>query len=1126
MKPVRSFLPICLMLALMPAPLSVFAQEEKAAEKAAIEKAKQEDAKKPPAEKPAQEEARKPPDPMSAATFAGLRARSIGPAWTSGRVVAFAVHPADRSHYYVGAASGGVWKTTNSGTTWTPVFDNEGSYSIGAVTLDPKNPLTVWVGTGENNSQRSVSYGDGVYRSDDGGKSWKNVGLKSSEHIARILIDPRDSNHVYVAAQGPLWGPGGDRGLFKTTDGGKTWKNILAISEHTGVTDVAIDPGSPDTLYAASYQRRRHVWTLINGGPESALYKSTDAGASWTKLTRGLPNVEMGRIGIAISPADMNVIYATVEAADRRGGVFRSTDRGSTWERRNEFDSTAMYYGKIVADPKDVDRVYVMNVFIMVSDDGGRTLRRLGERNKHVDNHAMWIDPANTNYYLVGCDGGVYESFDRGANWAFKPNLPITQFYDVAVDNATPFYNVYGGTQDNFSMGGPARTRSLSGITNADWFVTLGGDGFRSQVDPEDPNIVYSALQYGYLSRFDKRTGERMGIQPKEPRGEEPLRYNWDSPFIISPHLNTRLYFAANKLFRTDDRGDTWKAVSPELSRAIDRNKLPVMGKVWGADAVSKHASTSFYGNATALAESPKKEGLIYVGTDDGLIQVTEDGGKNWRKIEKFPGVPDMTYVSRITASNHDAETVYAGFENHKNADFAPYLLKSTDAGKSWTSIKNNLPANGPVLAIAEDHVNPSLLFVGTEFGLFFSINGGQKWVQLKGGLPTIAVRDLVIQKRENDLVIATFGRGIYVLDNYTPLRVLRTETLAEESHMFPVKDALMYIQSQPLGGRGKSQQGEAFFTADNPPYGAVFTYYLKEPLKTRKQRRQEAEKEAERRKAAAPYPSRDDIRAEEEEEPPALILTVSDASGRVVRRLTGPVTVGVHRINWDLRYPAPMLPPPRPPDADDPFGDPPSGHLVMPGRFKVTMARRVGGVLTPLAGAQEFTVMVEGQSAMTPADRAALVEFQQKVGRLQRAVSGALETANQLKTRLGLIKRAIQETPAADNRLMDDAMALDRRTNEILRALRGDNAFGLRNENLPPSITARVFSIVGEQRMSTARPTETQVAQYQAAAQEFEQALASLKSLMETDLVRLEKAMEAAGAPWTPGRIPEWKDN
>jgi photosystem II stability/assembly factor-like uncharacterized protein len=1131
LKSVRRFLPICLMLALMPAPLAAFAQEEKAAEKAAIEKAKQEDAKKPPAEKPAQEklaqeEARKPPDPMSAATFAGLRARLIGPAFTSGRVIAFAVHPTDRNHYYVGAASGGVWKTTNSGTTWTPVFDNESSYSIGTVVLDPKNPLTVWVGSGENNSQRSVSYGDGVYKSDDGGKSWKNVGLKSSEHIGRIAIDPRESNTVYVAAQGPLWGPGGDRGLFKTTDGGKTWKNILAISEHTGVTDVAIDPQNPDTLYAASYQRRRHVWTLINGGPESALYKSTDAGATWTKLKTGLPNVEMGRIGLVISPADTNVIYATVEAAERRGGVFRSTDRGSTWERRNEYDTTAMYYSQIVADPKDADRIYVMNVFIMVSDDGGRTIRRLGERYKHVDNHAMWIDPANTNYYLVGCDGGVYESFDQGENWAFKTNLPITQFYDVTVDNASPFYNVYGGTQDNFSMGGPSRTRSVSGITNADWFVTLGGDGFRSQVDPEDPNIVYSALQYGYLSRFDKRTGERLGIQPKGERGDEPLRYNWDSPFIISPHLRTRLYFAANKLFRSDDRGDTWKVVSGELSRAIDRDKLLVMGKVWGVDAVSRHASTSFYGNATALAESPKKEGVIYVGTDDGLIQVTEDAGKNWRKIEKFSGVPDMTYVSRIIASNHDADTVYAAFENHKNADFAPYLLKSTDAGKTWASIKSNLPANGPVLAIAEDHVNPNLLFAGTEFGLFFSINGGQKWVQLKGGLPTIAVRDLAIQKRENDLVIATFGRGIYILDDYTPLRVLRTETLAEESHIFPVKDALMYIQSQPLGGRGKSQQGESFYTANNPPYGATFTYYIKEPLKTRKQRRQEAEKEAERKKAVAAFPSRDDLRAEEEEEPPAVILTVSDATGRVVRRLSGPIGAGTHRVNWDLRYPAPTLATPPPPDADDPFSDPPSGHMVMPGRFKVSMAKRVGGVLTPLAGAQEFSVVVEGQFAMPEADRAALVEFQQKVGRLQRAVSGALATANQLKTRLGLIKRAIQETPAADNRLMEDAMALDRRTNEILRAMRGDNAFHLRNENLPPSISERVFGIVGEQRMSTSRPTQTQMAQYQAAAQEFEQSLASLKSLMEVDLVRLEKAMEAAGAPWTPGRIPEWKDN
>jgi len=1084
-----------------------------------------------PQEKPVEpqkgkDEPRKP-EPLSAPTFAGLRLRSIGPAFTSGRVCSIAVDPTDHSRYFVGVASGGVWKTTNAGTTWAPVFDNEGSYSIGTITLDPKNPLTVWVGTGENNSQRSVSYGDGVYRSDDGGRSWRNVGLKGSERIGRIAIDPRNTDNVYIAAQGPLWGPGGERGLFKTTDGGKTWKNILSISENTGVTDVVIDPNNPDTLYAASYQRRRHVYSFINGGPESAIHKSTDAGATWNKLRTGLPNVEMGRIGLAISPVDTNVIYATVEAAEGRGGIFRSSDRGGSWERRNPYDTTAMYYSQIIADPKDVDRIYVMNVFLMVSDDGGRTIRRLGEKSKHVDNHVIWVDPDNTRHYLVGCDGGVYESYDRGANWHFKSNMPIGQFYDVTVDNAAPFYNVYGGLQDNFSVGGPSRTRSASGIVNSDWFVTQGGDGFRTQVDPEDPNTIYAELQYGSLVRFDKRTGERMGIQPGEARGEQGLRFNWDSPFIISPHSHTRLYFAANKLYRSDDRGDSWKLISGELSRGLDRNKLPLMGKIWGPDAVAKHTSTDPFGNSSALAESPKKEGLIYVGTDDGLIQVTEDAGKSWRKIEKFPGVPDMTYVSRIAASQHDADTVYAAFENHKRSDFAPYLLKSTDRGKSWTSIKSNLPANGPVLAIAEDHVNPSLLFIGTEFGLFFTIDGGQKWIQLKGGMATISVRDLAIQKRENDLVVASFGRSIYILDNYTPLRVLKPELLNQEAALFPVKDAMMYIQSQPLGGRGKGFQGEAFYTADNPAFGATFTYYLKETPKTKKQRRQEAEKEADRKGTPLPYPSMAELSAEEEEEAPAIIFTISDATGRVVRRLNAPMSTGINRVSWDLRHPAPTLAPPRPPDGEeDPFADPPGGPLVMPGKYSVSLSKRVNGVTSRLSSPQDFNVYVDGQSGMSAPDRAALVEFQQKVARLQRAASGAVETANQVKARLGQIKRALHETPAAEARLSDDAASIEKRANDLLRALRGDTALRQRQEILPPSIVERIGTIVSDQRMSTSAPTQTQRDHYAAAAQEFEQVLGQLRALIENDLAKLEKAMEAAGAPWTPGRIPEWKDS
>src|SRR5882672_6500781 len=1031
----RLFVRLALVALLLLSPLPALAQEERAAERAAIEKARREAAAKQQASpEPAKtddlkksedekaEEEKKPKDPMSSPTFNGLKLRAIGPAFTSGRVIGFAVDPTNPARYFVAAASGGVWKTVNNGTTWISVFDNEGAYSIGAIVLDPKNPLTVWVGTGENNSQRSVSYGNGLYRSDDGGRTWKNVGLKTSEHIGRIAIDPKDSNIVYVAAQGPLWGPGGDRGLFKTTDNGKTWKNILNISENTGITDVVIDPQNPETVYAASYQRRRHMYTLIDGGPESAIYKSTDAGATWNKVRTGLPTTEMGRIGLAISPVDSNVIYATVEAGDRKGGIFRSNDRGGSWERRNEFDAGAMYYARIVADPKEVDRIYVMNVFLMVSDDGGRTIRRLGERSKHVDNHDIWIDPGNTDHYLVGCDGGVYESFDRGANWDFKANLPVTQFYDVTTDNATPFYNVFGGAQDNFAFGGPSRTRNASGIVNSDWFVTQGGDGFRSQVDPEDPNTIYAELQNGNLVRDDKRTGERLGITPQVGRGEEPLRWNWDSPFIISPHSHTRLYFAADKLFRSDDRGDSWQAVSGQLSRGLDRDRLPVMGKVWGIDAVAKNASTAFFGNASALAESPKTDGLIYVGTDDGLIQITEDGGKTWRKVEKLPDVPELTDVSRIVASSTDANTAYVAFENRQNADFKPYLFKSSDAGRTWTSIKSNLPANHPVWAIAEDHVNPNLLFAGTEFGLFFTVDGGQKWVQLKGGLPTIQVRDLTIQKRENDLVVGTFGRGIYILDNYTALRTLTPELVKQNALLFPVKDALMYIQAQPIGGRGKSFQGESFYTAENAPFGATFTYDLKDALKTKKEKRQEAEKDASKKGAVLSIPNRSDLSAEEEEEAPAIIFTVTDANGHVVRRLTGPITAGVQRIAWDLRSPAASLPPPPNPETEDPFNEGPVGPLVMPGSYKVSVARRVDGVITPLGQPQEFQVTVEGQENMSAADRVALVEFQQKVARLQRAVTGALEAANALKPRLAAIRRALLETPSAGETLLADA--------------------------------------------------------------------------------------------------------
>ncbi len=1062
-------------------------------------------------------------DPMSSETFNGMKFRSIGPAMMSGRISSIAVSPSDNSTYYVTAASGGIWKTTNAGTTWSPIFENEASYSIGTITIDPNNSLVLWVGSGENNSQRSVAYGDGIYRSDDAGKSWKNMGLKKSEHIARILVDPRNSSTVFVAAQGPLWASGGDRGLYKSTDGGTTWKSVLTISENTGVSDLIMDPKNPDVMYASSYQRRRHVWTLIDGGPESSIYKSTDGGTTWNKLKNGLPSVDMGRIGLTISPADSRIIYATIEAASKKGGFFRSTDYGATWDKRSEtIASSPQYYGTIIADPKDADRVYLMDTYVMVSEDGGKTFSRLGEKSKHVDNHAMWIDPSNTSHLIVGCDGGLYESFDRGQNWRYNAHLPITQFYDVCVDNSTPFYYVYGGTQDNSTLGGPSQTKNISGITNQDWFITTGGDGFQSRVDPEDPNIIYSESQYGGIVRFDRRTGEEFGIQPQPGEGENGLRWNWDSPIIISPHSHTRLYYAANKLFRSDDRGNTWKAISGDLSRQIDRNTLPVMGKVWGIDAVAKNASTSLYGNCTALSESPLKEGMLVVGTDDGLVHVTQDGGATWTKSEKFTSVPEQTFCTRVLTSQHNAQTIYASFDNHKNGDFAPYLVKSDNTGASWESIAGNLPANGPVLAVAEDHVNPNLLFAGTEFGLFFTIDGGKKWIQLKGGLPTIAIHDIAIQKRENDLVLATFGRGFYVLDNYTPLRTLTPEQLTLDAVTYPIKDAQMFILAYPLGGSKKATQGESFYTAPNPPFGATITYYLKEVLKSKKDLRQKAESEAEKNKVQPPYPTWDALHAEDEEIAPNIFLSIIDNDGKLVRTISGSNSKGLNRVTWDLRYPLPYLVPPPPPGSDD---DPEGGPLVMPGTYTATIFKRVEGVVMQLGTPQTFVVRVQGQDTMKIESFKTLVAFQKKAMNLQRTLNGTVQLANEVKSKMVQIKRALNETPSSVEPLMAKALSIEKQLSFIFLNLQGDATKRSRNENFPPSISNRVSRIVDDQRTSTSVPSQTHYDAYAIASKELSVELEKLKALITTDITALEKEMETAGSPWTPGRLPTWKD-
>jgi hypothetical protein len=757
------------------------------------------------------------------------------------------------------------------------------------------------------------------------------------------------------------------------------------------------------------------------------------------------------------------------------------------------------------------------------------------------------VDPKNDDHYLVGCDGGLYESFDRAQNWIFKANLPTAQMYDVAVSEEGPFYFVYGGTQDNNSFGCPVRTRAVN-ILYTECFVTMGGDGFYSRVDPKDPNTIYANMQHGGMVRFDKRTGERVYIQP-QPKGDDAMRWNWDAPVIVSPHSNTRLYFGAQRLYRSDDRGDSWRVISPDLSRSLDRNKLPLMGRVWPVDAIQKNVSTALYGNISSIAESPKQDGLIYVGTDDGLLQVTEDGGKNWHKVEKPAGAPEDAYVQRITASQHDAGTVYVAYDNHQNGDFKPYLLKSSDKGKTWVSISGNLPETGGVYAVAEDHVDSKLLFAGTEFGLYYTKIGGEKWIKFTGGLPTIMVRDIAINKQTDDLVLGTFGRGIYVLDDYSPLRVASAETMQRESALFPVKTALSYL---PDGKYNGGSLGTAFWTAPNPPVGASITYNLKDGYSTKRDERRRRERAAIQRGETPPYPTNEELRAESEEEAPAIILSIADASGKVVRRLEEPASRGIHRVTWDLRGPSSALPPAPvaaagggrggrggaggggaagggaggggDEEAGAFFGGRGGGQgaLVVPGKYTVTMAKRMDGVITPLPGSQSFEVAPEGPS--TREDRTALAEFQDKLSRLQKALTATQQSAAEARTRLEAIRRAVDATPSLPLKLHEQVLAMEKSLAEITKALAGDPIPRQHNEGSAASISEHAQAAGRPVGQSTGKPTKTAIEQYQIASDELGAEVTKLKKLIDQDMKGLEKQLDAAGAPPTPGRLPEWK--
>ena len=1063
------------------------------------------------------------------ATFKGLELRGIGPALMSGRIADIVIHPDNNNVWYVAAGSGHVWKTDNSGTTWTPIFDDQGSYSIGAIALDPNNPNLVWVGTGENVSGRHAGYGDGVYRSRDGGKSWENMGLEASERIGMIRIDPRDSNTIFVAAQGPLWSGGGQRGLYKSTDGGETWRKVLGDGlgntdeddQFVGVSEVHMDTRNPDVMYAVSWQRLRNVAVLIDGGPGTGIHKSIDGGETWVKLEKGLPHGMMGKTGLAVSPQNPDVIYATIELNNRTGGFWRSADGGETWEKMNDYLSSGTgphYYQEIFASPHAFDRVYQMDVHLHRTDNGGKDFVKLEHSTKHVDHHAMAFRADDSNYLIVGTDGGIYESFDLGETWKYVANLPITQFYKVAVDYDEPFYNIYGGTQDNNSQGGPSQTWEASGIRNAHWFITLFGDGHQSAVDPNNPDIVYAEWQQGNLTRYDRRTGEVTYIRPQAREGEPPDRYNWDAPILISPHDSKTLFFASQRVWRSDDYGDVWTPISGDLTRNENRVSLPVMGRRWSYDAPRDLLAMSSYNTIVNISQSPINPDVLYAGSDDGLISITEDGGKTWRTMDELPGVPDRFFVNDIKADLHDADSVYVVVDDHKAGDFAPYILKSENRGRSWRSISGNLPQRHVLWRVVQDHVEPHLLFVGTEFGLFFTVDGGGSWTKLKGGTPNIAFRDLAIQQRENDLVGATFGRSFYVLDDYSPLRKVNADMLASDNVLFDVADALWYVPKRSLGcGSPGCQafQGDSYFMAPNPDFGAIFTYYLAEGFKSSKEVRREAEKKFEAENEDVAVAHWDTILSEEREDAPAIIFTVSSSDGNLVRKIEAPADAGFHRVAWDLRYPE-LQPWSAELEESDSGG---GGVLVAPGTFTVQMQVREDGDVSAIGDPQSFEVTSIRPNPVLPGStQEQRVIFESKVAELLRAANGSHAAINEVILELDAVKATLDRS-LADGSLYQLANSIQQNLKVQLDRLSGNTKRIEYKDEDEMTVSVRLWHAGFNFSLGAYGPTPEQRDSLRIGRALYDEIIAELDQLMREEYVRLKDAMDTARVPWTPGR-------
>jgi photosystem II stability/assembly factor-like uncharacterized protein len=1038
------------------------------------------------------------PKPAYEAALKNLQFRELGPAIMGGRIDDFAVVESNPNIVYVGAASGGVWKTTNGGASWEPVFDNEAVSTIGGVTLAPSDPAMVWVGSGEANNRQSSSWGNGVYKSTDAGKTWTNMGLADTHHIGRIEIHPANPNVVYVAALGHLWGPNKDRGVYKTTDGGKTWTQSLFINEDTGVSDLAMDPQSPDTLYAAAYERRRTAFGFNGGGPAGAIYKTTDGGATWKKLTKGLPYADggdVGRIGLSIYRRNTNIVYAVVQHA--KGGVFRSDDKGETWKKMGDTNPRASYYSQIRVDPNNDLRIWVLGAPMYYSEDGGKTFVTSRVSKIHGDYHAMWINPANSDQMIAGSDGGIHWSYDAGRTWDYVNTVALGQFYEIGLDMRSPYW-ICGGLQDNGSWCGPSATPYTVGITNDDWFRVDGGDGFYAKIDPTDFTTVYTESQDGNMVRRDLRTSEARVIRPQMKEGDPPYRFQWNSPVMISAHDPKTIYYGGNLLFKSTDRGDTWTKLGGDLTTGVERGKLPILGKAPDKDTLSRNDGVQDYPCITTISESPLTSAVIWVGTDDGNLQVTRDAGQNWKNVAgKVPGVPKGTYVSRVEASKFAEGTAYVTFDGHRSNDFTVYVFATSDYGETWKAISNGLPAGGGTLHVIREHLrNQNLLFAGAEFGAFVSFDRGANWVPLKSNLPTVPVDDIAIHPRDNDVVLATHGRSLWILDDATPLEQLDAKTLDADLHLFDIRPATAW---RLYGHKGNT--GHKFFIAKNPPYGALISFLLK----------------------AAP----------DAKEP--VKITILDKDGKTVRELRCPSPAagfnnpgcdakpGINRVNWDLRYAPYAEPTPQQRQAMEAgFGTGPRGPMVEPGTYTVKIA----------AGKNEDSktvqVVEDPRVSMSLADRDARHAAIMRLYEFAKTAESGRKTLAGLKTSLAAALESWKKSgaPKIPDNIQKAAESLSKHVDELHeKYVEPERPLGDAGPALvwaPPVFPQRVGRLMGAIEGYSAAPTPQQTEELAAISKRLGAADAAVKKLVDEDLASLNKMMNDAGIPHISSAPPE----